>query len=56
MTVDIAQPDPPELEAFDPNEYEDAEVVGAPGYPREELARFLARGTWGRAFTPWGSP
>lgn len=53
MTVDIAQPDPPELEAFDPNEYEDAEVVGETDYRREELETFLADGAWERAFGQW---
>lgn len=53
MTVDIAQPDPPELEAFDPNEYEDADVVGETDYRREELETFLADGAWERAFEQW---
>ena len=53
MTVDIAQPDPPELEAFDPNEYEDAEVVGETDYRREELETFLSDGAWERAFEQW---
>jgi hypothetical protein len=53
MAADIARPDPPELEAFDPNEYEDAEVVGETDYRREELETFLADGAWERAFEQW---
>ncbi len=53
MVADIARPDPPELEAFDPNEYEDAEVVGETDYRREELETFLADGAWERAFEQW---
>ena len=28
MSLEVPIPDPPELEEIDPNEYEDAEVVG----------------------------
>jgi len=53
MALDVEQPDPPELEAFDPNEYEDAEVVGETDYRRTELEQFLADGAWDRAFGQW---
>jgi len=53
MSLDVDPPAPPELEAFDPNEYEDAEVVGETDYRREELEEFLADGAWERAFGQW---
>jgi hypothetical protein len=53
--MDVEQPDPPELEAFNPNEYEDAEVVGETDYRREELEQFLADGAWDRAFRQWSA-
>ena len=37
MSLDVATPDPPELEEIDPNEYEDAEIVGDTDYKREEI-------------------
>ena len=55
MTLDVERPEPPELEAFDPNEYEDAEVVGETDYRREELERFLVDGAWERAFRQWAA-
>jgi hypothetical protein len=55
MTLDVERPDPPELEAFDPNEYEDAEVVGETDYRRDELETFLADGAWERAFQQWAA-
>ena len=53
MSLDVDPPAPPELEAFDPNEYEDAEVVGETDYRREELEAFLTDGAWERAFEQW---
>ena len=53
MTLDVQRPDAPELEAFDPNEYEDAEVVGETDYRREEIETYLVDGAWERAFGRW---
>jgi hypothetical protein len=53
MALDVATPDPPELEQRDPNEYEDAEVIGDTDYRRDELETFLADGAWERAFEEW---
>jgi len=53
MTLNVEVPDPPELEEFDPNEYDDAEVAGDTDYRREELAEFLQDGAWERAFERW---
>ncbi|MFC7059601.1 hypothetical protein [Halovenus salina] len=38
---------------MDPNEYEDAEVVGDTDYKREELEEFLREGAWEEAFSQW---
>jgi len=53
MGLDVETPDPPELEQFDPNEYEDAEVVGDTDYRREEIEYHLEDGAWDRAFDEW---
>jgi hypothetical protein len=53
MSLDVAVPEPPELEAFDPNEYDDAEVVGDTDYRREEIEDFLQDGAWEQAFNRW---
>lgn len=53
MGLDVDTPDPPELEAFDPNEYEDAEVVGDTDFRRDEIEEFLGDGAWDRAFGKW---
>ena len=55
MALDVATPDPPDLEAMDPNEYEDAEVVGDTDYRREEIESFLRDGAWEEAFTEWAA-
>ncbi|MFT4948596.1 MAG: hypothetical protein ACI9CA_000718 [Natronomonas sp.] len=55
MPLDIAVPDPPELEAMDPSEYEDAEVVGDTDYRREEIESFLREGAWAAAFDEWAA-
>jgi len=55
MALDVPVPDPPELEAMDPNEYEDAEVVGEADYRREEIESFLREGAWEKAFTEWAA-
>ncbi|WP_254841171.1 hypothetical protein [Natronomonas marina] len=53
MTLDVDPPDPPELEEIDPNNYEDAEVVGDTDYKREEIEALLAEGAWEQAFYEW---
>ncbi|GAA0513266.1 hypothetical protein SAMN04488066_11254 [Halorubrum aquaticum] len=52
MSLDIETPDPPELSAVDPNEYEDADVAGGE-YRRDELEAFLREGAWEEAFARW---
>jgi hypothetical protein len=58
MTLDVDVPTPPELEQVDPNDYEDAEVVGDTDYKRDELEALLRDGAWAEAFTEWaeGTP
>jgi len=53
MTLDAETPDPPELEQTDPNEYEDAEIVGDTDYRRDEIEGFLRDGAWEQAFAEW---
>jgi hypothetical protein len=53
MTLDVEVPPPPELEQVDPNEYDDAEVVGDTDYKRDELEALLKDGAWEAAFTAW---
>ncbi|WP_302080014.1 hypothetical protein [Salinibaculum rarum] len=53
MTLDVETPDPPELQEMNPNEYEDADVVGDTDYRRDELEAFLRDGAWERAFEEW---
>jgi hypothetical protein len=55
MTLDVAVPAHPELEEFDPNEYEDAEVIGETDYRRDEIESYLDEGAWERAFTDWAA-
>lgn len=55
MTLDVDTPDPPDLNRMDPNEYEDAEVVGDTDYRREELEAFLEDGAWADAFAEWAA-
>ncbi len=52
LTVDV--PEPPTLKDVDPNEYDDAEVVGQTDYRRTELNEFLTDGAWTEAFEQWG--
>ena len=54
MTLDVDPPEPPELAAVDPNEYDDAEVSGDE-YHREDLAAFLREGAWETAFNEWAA-
>ena len=55
MSLDVEVPDPPELEEFDPNEYDDAEIVGETDYRRDEIEGFLQEGAWERAFGQWAA-
>ena len=55
MTLRVAPPDPPALEETDPNEYEDADVVGDTDYKREELETLLREGAWDQAFEEWAA-
>ena len=54
MSLDVDPPEPPELAAVDPNEYEDAEVAGGE-YRRDELEAFLHEGAWEEAFAEWAA-
>jgi hypothetical protein len=53
MALDVDPPDPPELQAIDPNEYDDTEVAEDADYRREELSGFLEAGAWEEAFEEW---
>ena len=53
MSLDVDPPEPPELQETDPNEYDDAEVVGDTDYKRTELEEFLKSGAWEEAFAEW---
>ena len=53
MVVTAEPPESPSLEAIDPNEYEDAEVVGDTDYKREEIESLLNDGAWAEAFERW---
>jgi hypothetical protein len=53
MALDVDPPDPPELQAIDPNEYDDTEVAEDADYRREELSAFLEAGAWEEAFEEW---
>lgn len=53
MSLNVDTPRPPELSEVDPNEYEDAEVVGDSDYRRPELEAFLKDGAWEDAFDRW---
>jgi hypothetical protein len=53
MALDANPPDPPELEEIDPNQYEDAEVVGDTDYKRDEIETLLYEGAWDQAFYEW---
>ncbi|WP_101297388.1 hypothetical protein [Halegenticoccus soli] len=55
MSLDVEPPEPPELNEIDPNEYEDATIVGETDYRREELQAFLREGAWEEAFAEWAA-
>jgi hypothetical protein len=53
MALDVQPPEPPTLAEIDPNQYDDAEVVGDANYRRTELEEFLQAGAWREAFDEW---
>lgn len=55
MTLDVEIPDPPELGAQNPAEYDDVDGVGVEDYRREELEAFLDEGAWTDAFEEWAA-
>jgi hypothetical protein len=55
MSLDVALPEPPALADVDPNEYDDADVVGQTEYRRSELSDLLGEGAWEEAFTEWAA-
>ncbi|MEF8937021.1 hypothetical protein [Halobacteriaceae bacterium SHR40] len=55
MSLDVELPDPPELEEMNPNEYEDAEIIGETDYRRDELETYLNEGAWETAFSEWAT-
>ncbi|MES3162057.1 MAG: hypothetical protein PPP55_10905 [Halorubrum sp.] len=55
MSLKVDVPAPPELEEVDPNEYEDADVVGDTDYKRDEIAALLRDGAWADAFAEWAA-
>ncbi|SNR23740.1 hypothetical protein [Halorubrum vacuolatum] len=55
MSLDVDVPEPPTLASVDPNEYEDAEVIGDTDYRRDELEAFLREGAWEEAFEEWAA-
>ncbi|RLM57511.1 hypothetical protein DVK02_07040 [Halobellus sp. Atlit-31R] len=56
MSLSVATPPAPNLEdAVDPNEYEDADVVGDTDYRRGDLETLLRDGAWADAFELWAA-
>ncbi|CAJ52781.2 hypothetical protein [Haloquadratum walsbyi] len=56
MALSVETPTPPSLaDNVDPNEYDDAEVVGDTDYRRKELGELLQDGAWADAFELWVS-
>jgi len=56
MTLSVEAPPVPELEdVVDPNEYDDAEIMGDTDYRRDELEGLLRDGAWEDAFAQWSS-
>jgi hypothetical protein len=53
VSLNVDPPDPPALEEIDPNEYEDAEIVGETDYKRDEIETLLREGAWNEAFDEW---
>lgn len=55
MSLDVDLPEPPEPADVDPNQYEDAEVVGDTDYRRDEIRELLREGAWEDAFEQWAA-
>ncbi|MEM4780184.1 MAG: hypothetical protein QXG03_01255 [Halalkalicoccus sp.] len=55
MSLAVETPDPPELGAQNPAEYEDVDMVGVEDFRREELEQFLREGAWADAFEEWAA-
>jgi hypothetical protein len=55
MSLSVGTPDPPMLEAIDPDEYDDTEVASDTDYRREEIETYLHNGAWERAFEEWAN-
>ncbi|ADJ15533.1 hypothetical protein [Halalkalicoccus jeotgali] len=55
MSLAVEIPDPPELGAQNPAEYDDVDGVGVADYRREELEAFLEDGAWADAFEEWAA-
>ncbi|QCC47388.1 hypothetical protein [Halobellus limi] len=56
MPLDVETPPVPDLEdSVDPNEYDDAEVVGDTDYRRGQLEGLLRDGAWADAFERWSA-
>ncbi|MGM0605672.1 MAG: hypothetical protein ACQETB_08380 [Halobacteriota archaeon] len=53
MTLEVDPPAPPKLAAIDPNQYDDAEIVGDTDYRRDDISELLAAGAWTDAFEAW---
>ena len=53
MSFEVDTPEPPTLRQVDPNEYEDAEVVGGTDYKRDEISQYLEQGAWEQAWNIW---
>ena len=53
MSLQVDPPEPPELNEIDPNEYDDADIVGETDYKRAELEAFLHDSAWNEAFGQW---
>jgi hypothetical protein len=54
MSLSVDTPPVPELEdVVDPNEYDDAEVIGDTDYRRDQLEELLRDGAWADAFEQW---
>lgn len=55
MSLDAEPPSPPELEAHNPEEYDDVEVVADTNYRRDEIEHLLEDGAWDEAFGIWAA-
>ncbi|ERG94866.1 hypothetical protein [Haloquadratum walsbyi] len=54
MALSVEAPTAPSLaDNVDPNDYDDAEIVGDTDYRREELGELLRDGAWADAFELW---